>query len=213
MNKREALISPALVPEILPPSAHLRAATRDRHRRIERARPLARLFAKDYTLDEYRACLARFHGFYKAIEPQLALVLADGANRVFLRPPKTPLLAEDLASLGLSPAEIERLPVCADLPPIGAVEEAVGVAYVLEGSTQGGMFIRKQLAAHFGPGAGNSMRFYTGYGERTESMWRDFKAALDGRFGSSPASLPALAESANGTFDALAGWLGGLDGG
>lgn len=213
MNKHDPLISPVLVSETLPPSAHLRAATRDRHRRIERARPLARLFAKDYALDEYRACLARFHGFYRAIEPRLALVLANGADRVFLRPPKTPLLAEDLARLGLSPAEVERLPVCADLPPIGTVEEAVGVAYVLEGSTMGGMFIRKQLAAHFGPSVGNSMRFYAGYGEHTESLWRDFKAALDERFGMSPASLPALAGSANGAFDALTGWFGGAEGG
>lgn len=189
------------------PSELLRQATHERHKRIERVHCLSRLFAKDYTLDEYRNLLARLYGFHAAVEPRLAAALDAGTAGEFRRPRKTPWLADDLRNLGLSGSQLADLPIYGDLAAVATATDAVGVLYVLEGSTQGGVVIRKHLAAHFGAGVAGALRFYTGYGEETKAYWQSFKNALDATFATNPEGVSALIEAANGTFERLTGWL------
>lgn len=195
-----------LQPDFPPPSEQLRDATRERHRLIERVPALGRLFAKDFSLDEYRDLLARFYGFYAVVEPRLAAAFADPGNP-FLRRGRTSDLIQDLKQLGYSEADISRLALCADVPPVDFQEQAIGIAYVLEGSTMGGMRINKHLLGQFGPSIGSAMAFYNGYGDCTMDLWFAFKTSLDWRFESDGEGLAIVVESANQTFDALIHWF------
>ena len=49
----------------------LKTATQAAHTQIEANPVLARLTGKDLTLDQYRAILARYFGFFTALEDQL----------------------------------------------------------------------------------------------------------------------------------------------
>ncbi|MGZ8218421.1 biliverdin-producing heme oxygenase [Methylomagnum sp.] len=197
-------------PDPAPTSAILRSATRDRHQRIERVPVLGRLFAQDYSLDEYRTLLARLYGFYGVVEPTLAEVVGVTVpwTTFIAERPRHRLLVEDLANLGMDAATLGRLARCATPPSwIKDLNHALGTLYVLEGAALGGLVIRTRLNQHFGTGIESALRFYTGYGDRTPTVWDRFKTALDTHFAADSANGYALVESANATFDHLTEWL------
>lgn len=55
---------------------------------------------------------------------------------------------------------------------------AIGFFYVFEGSTMGGMVLRKKIAAALGLEE-DGLRFYTGYGRETAMRWRQSCQRLD----------------------------------
>lgn len=57
-------------------------------------------------------------------------------------------------------------------------EHAWGLLYVLEGSTLGGQVIAAHLGNPLSLTSGAGMAFFTGYGSRTGSMWKEFLRAL-----------------------------------
>jgi heme oxygenase len=166
---------------------------------------LKRVFAKDYQPAEYRSLLAGFHGFHAAVEPLLDRALADAEGAAFRRPPRLPLLAADLVALGLAEADLGRVPVCPDPPVIAGLADAIGVAYVLEGSTQGGLLISKHLAGRLGEGV--ALRYYASHGEDALALWEAFKAALDAYGARRPECSAVVGAAANRTFERLAAWL------
>ena len=90
---------------------------------------------------------------------------------------KTPWLVADLRALGLTPAQIDALPDCPDLPRVDIPARAWGCQYVLEGATLGGRHISAMMAQSAVPV--EARRFFVGYGERTGERWQDFIAALE----------------------------------
>ena len=85
----------------------LREATRLVHARIEASLPL---LAPSLTLATYTRVIEAFHGFYAPMEPRLAGSFPHSA--------KVPLLVADLCALGKTPAEVDALPRCAELPQV-----------------------------------------------------------------------------------------------
>ncbi len=85
---------------------------------------------------------------------------------------RTAMLAADLDALEIaSPQEGgEALELCSRA-------EALGVLYVLEGSTLGGRMIRKAIGARGSDLTGLS--FLDPYGSRTGARWRDFLGVLE----------------------------------
>jgi heme oxygenase len=187
------------------PAKQIRHATWQRHQRIEKCGTLKRVFSADYLLEEYSALLKRFYGFYSAVEPLLENTLADDSDGVFLRPKKSLLLAQDLVELGIiKPA---KLPACTELPSVRSAAAAIGVAYVLEGATMGGMYISEHLAGHFGAAAEPALSFFRSYGEATVPQWTAFKAALNQRFADDESGLHELIQATDATYARLNDWL------
>lgn len=149
--------------------ARLRAATGDAHARLD-----ARLNILDVLADPdgRRRLVGRFYGLHAGAEPVLAPLLRDLEGLAFPDRSRAPALARDAAALGLDP---ERLPLCPMAPP-RSVPEALGIFYVLEGSTLGGRIIRREMAARGHDGTG--LDFLDPYGTATGERWRAFLAVL-----------------------------------
>jgi heme oxygenase len=182
----------------------LRIATRPAHERLERS---IDLLGRDWSRPFYLALLQKFHGFYAAVEPQ---VLGRSEWRELGLPVenrrKLGLLRRDLVSLGMSARSIDSLPLCDHAPAPSCFAQALGCAYVLEGSTLGGQVITRHLRRELGLEPGQSCAFFTSYGGDVGKMWHEFVGFLNSR-PLSPGEESALLRSACETFASLDGWL------
>ncbi|MFO0951245.1 MAG: biliverdin-producing heme oxygenase [Isosphaeraceae bacterium] len=189
---------PALDDSLL---ARLRAETRAEHDAVERTLDLT---GGGLTLEAYCRCLERFYGFLRPLEARLASqggLEAHGVDPGARQ--RTPLLAADLTALGVD--DLERLPLCGDLPDVSRPAEAFGCLYVLEGSTLGGQVICRQVNKLLGVTPETGGRFFRGYGEETGAMWQAFREALTA-FADTPEARSRVIESALATFRSLRRW-------
>ena len=104
---------------------------------------------------------------------------------------KTALLEAELCDLG-------GAAVAEPCLTIETAAHAVGVYYVMEGSTLGGTLIAQSVHKHIG----YTSRYYGCYGAKTAERWRRTKLALDA-FPRSQADLDAMICGARNTFEAL----------
>jgi heme oxygenase len=204
----------------------LREETRPAHERLETridllGRPWSRAF--------YISLLRKFYGFYAVLEPAIFACpewKAQGFDTEGRH--KLPLLRHDLLRLGLSPSTIESIPLCRNVPVPENFAQALGCAYVLEGSTLGGKIISRHLhqvlGGHTtGPQQGAektdiekaatpasegelSCAFFGCYGSQVGEMWRGFVAFLNSRELTAH-EQDALVASASATFAMLEAWM------
>lgn len=155
--------------------ARLRAETAASHRGLEaRSDVLARAACRN----RRKALVLAFHRLHSAAEAGLAPLLETIPGLDYDRRRRLPLLESDLAALSLRPAR----PPGAVAPACQA--EALGMLYVLEGSTLGAQVIRRELAVRGADLKGLS--FLDPYGSHTGAMWRDFLTVLDRVAGEQP---------------------------
>lgn len=173
----------------------LRAATSEAHDRLSMDLDPARVCA---TRPDYTRFLAALYGFHVAVERALGPLALSG---VAPSPCRSALLADDLAFLGASPANLPVMPWRTSLEAAGA---RFGVAYVVEGSALGGVLLGRLARDHLqlGPQHGASF-FALGSGEA--GRWRDVKAALESD--AAGAHLGPATTAAAATFEALGGWM------
>jgi heme oxygenase len=178
--------------------AHLRAVTGPAHHAL--AGGLG-LLNENLRLDPYKALLARFYGFWKGWEPQIAGLLQ---NDGFLTPRRRlHLLTADLTALGVSKPEIAALPMC-PLITLYDSAEALGSLYVLEGSTLGGKLIQRNIQRCLGMPILSGCTYFNGYGADTDMMWKAFLLVLDA---APAADNQRMGDGAMATFDRLDSWL------
>lgn len=173
----------------------LRAATRAHHDQIEASIGLPR------TLSEYRTQLETFHGFIAPLEERLVQTLG-GESPWLLSRMKAGYLEEDLLSLGYTPAAVEQLPRCGDLPGTSSEAECLGILYVIEGSTLGGQMIAMHLAKTLGSDV--TCRYFRSYGPRVMELWQAFKVRLTECV--APEHHEVVVQSAQKTFSKLHAW-------
>ncbi|MDF0733610.1 biliverdin-producing heme oxygenase [Pseudomonas entomophila] len=172
----------------------LRAGTQASHKALERRLPF---FSAGFDQAAYRQLIAAYYGFHAPLETLLTEHQARARD-------KTPALARDLQALALSPAQIDALPRCQALPAVADAASALGVMYVLEGSTLGGQVLKRAMAERLGIDASNGGAFLDVYGSATGQHWRAF---LD-RLGQAPATAQASAvQAAVATFERFEQWL------
>lgn len=124
---------------------------------------------------------SRFHSGLFAAELQF-LGLEAGRARVL---PGAAVLLEELRHL------TARTPLA-----------ALGMLYVLEGSTNGGVFIAKAVMRGYGLTGPEGTRWLNPYGEGQRPAWIAFKQAMDSA-GFSAVEIEALVEAARWMFDAI----------
>lgn len=178
----------------------LRTGTAAEHEDVERTLDLL-----DPSLTRHRLAqvLDAMHGFWRAAEAGLddwAARCPTDAERVdWARRRRTSLFASDLRELGVPASGAAPL-----LPAVGGTDEALGRMYVLEGSTLGGVFIDRHLAA-LPELAGVTVRSFSPYGSETGAMWAAFRRTTRARVSAGGDAATMLA-SARTTFAGLAGW-------
>jgi heme oxygenase len=178
----------------------LRTETAEEHARVEAALDL---LDPGLTPGRLAAALDLLHGFWRAAEAGLDAwarrepAAADALD--WARRRRAGLYASDLHALGGDPA---GSPVPA-LAGVGSTDEALGRLYVLEGSTLGGTFIDRHLAAL--PGLPPRLRAFSPYGEATGAMWHAYRGATR-RWVAGPGDADRVVSAARTTFGALADW-------
>lgn len=178
----------------------LRTGTADEHEDVERTLDLM-----DPELDRRRLVhvLQRMHSFWAAAEAGLDAWAerhpADARALTWSRRRRAVLFAEDLGALGAT-GSLEH----PDLPAVRTTEAALGRMYVLEGSTLGGTFIDRHLAA-LPQLDGVRLRAFSPYGAQTGAMWHAFRGVTRAKVASG-ANPDAVVAAARETFAVLAAW-------
>ncbi len=151
----------------------LKHQTKVLHDRVEQKFNSSKIFEDDYTAEDYRKLLTYNYLFLKTYEqPVFRLLSEKYADR---------LLLQHRRKLHLFDLEKEDVHSPGDLTHTIAVDceaEALGILYVMEGSTLGGNMIAKKLESNplF---TGKTFPYFRCYGERTGSMWKNFKFVLN----------------------------------
>ncbi len=182
--------------------ARLRRETAADHQRIEANLDLLN---PTLSLGEYLCVLRKFYGFYKPLEQRLQQA-APAAELGFAIPPRSPLLAEDLAVLGEPERSVAAAPCCERLPAVESVAQIAGCVYVTEGATLGGRLIARALARSLGLSRDHGARFFVGADAATGAAWKRTLCWLEEvvRAGADP---NAVVTSAQETFRAFHEWL------
>lgn len=182
----------------------LKQQTQPFHAALERQ---LRIETRCHSRAAYQAVLACFYGFYLPVEARLARVPGLESFGLDLdRRWKAPLLAADLATLGLSSVQLAALPRCAALPMLPTAAAGLGCLYVLEGATLGGQVIARQVAPRLAFADGRGCTFFSSYGREVGPMWRAFGAVLTASVTSAQGTDEAVA-AAGATFAALQHWI------
>lgn len=171
----------------------LRARTSDEHAALE-ATPLMREFARGMDDPRYaHEYLSRQYRLHRACEAALSAIVPPDLAAARLA--KSGWLAEDLRSLGLP---VDGRPVV--VPAVDDWASALGMLYVLEGSTLGLQKIRRELVTAGSTGWPVRSRFVRGYGDATGARWREFLLLVEVL---PAAQWPAAVAAATGTFGAF----------
>lgn len=181
-----------------PRLASLRTATTTQHKELD---GIIQLMGDSVQKSYYSKILELFYGFIKSFEgglfshPEWKSILPQIENRK-----KLEKLKADLHQLGIA---AESLPVNSNPPPTSNFSEALGVMYVLEGSTLGGQMMTQHLSKKFPELAHNYMR---GYGSDTGKMWQQFLSALE-KADLTKAQEQEMEKAARATFTSLKNWF------
>jgi heme oxygenase (biliverdin-IX-beta and delta-forming) len=153
---------------------YLKLATAAAHSNLERL-----LATRGYfdSREGYIDYLRRFLAFHEEAERYLDAGLAGHFIPDWSDRRRAHLARLDLATLGAKDA----VPVALSsglLPRLSGVEQVLGVAYVLEGSTLGGAFLLRQLAP-LGISAAHGGAYLGSYGNERGRMWQLFLTTLE----------------------------------
>lgn len=162
-----------------------------------------RILDPDATNQTYARYLTRMLGFHRPMERAFSsqeLLAATGFDAPARR--KQQLLAADLSALESGTDAID----CDALPDITDLADALGAAYVLEGSTLGGAFILSHLPPSLAALRGKATRFLEGYGRDTGRMWRSFTSIANATLGTEN-HIERAVHAAQDTFRRLTAWL------
>jgi heme oxygenase len=171
-------------------SDRIRQATMPMHKRAEHAEFQQRLVAGKHGPAPYGAWLGQMlllHGALERLEE--AGVRAAGATQWPIERGhyKTDELHADLATVGVDATAVAPLPATRTFIErceswARDPEEAwrlLGVWYVLEGATNGGRYIARNVRRGAGVGESEGTRYLDPYGEEQPVRWAAFKAALN----------------------------------
>lgn len=171
----------------------LRTATQAAHDSLEEALDI---FSRLRVPSRRRLLVARFQRLHGAADRELSPWLGRVRGLEFHRRSRAELFRQDVAELG---GEIAAEPGPQG-PRVDSVPAALGLFYVLEGSTLGGRVIAKRLEAEgLGP---EGLRFLDPYGARVGERWRAFVDVL-ARETAGPGEVEAAVEAAVEGF----GWV------
>jgi heme oxygenase (biliverdin-IX-beta and delta-forming) len=206
----------------------LKTQTAPEHRRLEASLDLMR---EGMTLDDYGAVLQALLGFIGPWEEAARARLPASLVTAFDARRKTGALRDDLrvlarlrearplmrivndrehgfdtnpttsAQAGASELHATR----SSVPAFDSTAAWLGSWYVIEGSTLGGQILAPHFGDHFGLTSKSGVRYFSGYGPRTGSMWNAFRALLVEAI--EPAAVEAAVEGARRTFVHLHRWL------
>lgn len=179
-------------------SARLKSETLEAHQQLEKQ--LVPFMKSVNSSKSYANLLSIFYGFTAPTEQLLDRYLVNNPVSFHNQRRKADWILDDLKNLSSKPTEIS---FCEKLPEIQLAAQAMGMLYVLEGSTLGGSVIAKMLQSRLLSVPEATFYFFEGYKEQTMPYWFAFKNDLD----KLPVGQHQLCiDAANETFKAFSEW-------
>ena len=157
-------------------SEFLKSNTGSYHDEVELGLGSGRIFSKNYSTEDYSKLIYCNYLFIKAFEEdvfnRVSPEISEAVNLQSRR--KMPSLEKEIQQLKINEEE-RKSEISIENP-----WEALGILYVMEGSTLGGNVIAKQFSKT--PGFTDFKFYYFGvYGEETGSKWKIFKETIDAK--------------------------------
>jgi heme oxygenase (biliverdin-IX-beta and delta-forming) len=176
-----------------PPMVLLRRATAAAHGRLDSGLAVT---DPHLTADDYRRFLGRMFGVVAPTEAAIGAADVplddwDGRRRTWM-------LAEDLGE------EAAGLPWCRAAQVPMSPARALGAAYVLEGSTLGGVHVAAAVRASVGPHA--PVRWFESHGDQVPLRWQGFRQQVNA-WVDDDGDLDEVVAGANHTFEVMCDWL------
>jgi len=153
---------------------NLRTKTSDSHKGLE-ALPISKsIVDPKITIEEYALYLSLMYDVVQDLEeniyPILSAVISDLSQRN-----KAHLLLKDLKQIGFEKKQtFSPFKNTSEISP----SFAMGMMYVVEGSTLGGRFILKNIQENLGFTEENGASYFSGYGNKTGSFWKNYLNSL-----------------------------------
>ncbi len=155
---------------------NLRRKTAQSHNNLEELPISKSIMNPLVTKADYALYLDVMHDVVKDVEenifPALNGIITDLSART-----KHQLLENDLKVLGHSKNSTHVKPLSNGIDNPSAAF-ALGILYVLEGSTLGGRILLKNINTALGYDIANGATYFAGYGSQTGSQWKNFLAML-----------------------------------
>lgn len=155
-------------------SDYLKKNTADLHDAAEKLFNSQKIFDRTFTLDDYKKIITNNYIMLLNSENEIFTYLSDQFSEK--------LQLNERKKLGLIEKDLESLSIENQIPlqkvDISDQNEALGMMYVIEGSTLGGNVIAKQLSKTEGFEE-VTFNFFGCYQDKTGAMWKNFKEILD----------------------------------
>lgn len=151
----------------------LREATAQLHQSLHEHPVMVELLQRT-SAEAYRNVLQGFLMFYESAEPALVESASRlGVADLYPEPVRTRWLMEDLELPESDHRNAD--PIDHKMNPfrLTNISQLVGCVYVIQGSALGGRSILNELSGY--PFVEGSSRFFTGAGEQTPQLWREFQ--------------------------------------
>ncbi len=182
---------------------NLSIATRHWHADVDD--PWLDLLRPSVAVSDYLAQLVRLYGLIAPFESAIRYTPGIEPFVDVHQMSRAGLLAKDLLTLGLSPAQVANIPACDALTTFRGPAEAIGWLYVVERSTLLQDGIRRHLL-HQLPQVECACAYLTAYDRRPGDHWQQFGDLLE-RVGKTPEQAEELLAAATAGFDAARRWL------
>lgn len=152
----------------------LKEKTKALHDQVEEKLKSQKIMDQSFSLQEYHQLLRSNYYFLLEFE-EAVFANISGETKMQLHGDerrKLPMILKDLADFeAVKPADSKTVSIKNEA-------EALGIMYVMEGSTLGGNIIAKNLAKN--PSFNKvSFNYFGFYGEKTGSLWKNFKEIIE----------------------------------
>ncbi|WP_125723647.1 biliverdin-producing heme oxygenase [Flavobacterium ustbae] len=147
----------------------LKTQTSDSHRRLEELPVSMSIMSPDMKIEDYSYYLSLMHDVHNDTEglifPFFSELIEDLEQRR-----KKHLIEDDLLFLNSKKINSEKVFQTEKI----STPFALGILYVVEGSTLGGRFILKNVSKFPELSGDKGVSYFNGYGDRTGSFWKLF---------------------------------------
>lgn len=179
-------------------AVQLKDHTRVSHAMLEKR--LLHRVADVQNVDDYQTLLSILYGFYGALESVVQPWFVGHRKHDFDKRRKAWRILDDIKNLGRA----EYVPdLCTSLPVVDNYHAALGVMYVVEGSTLGGPIIARLLQMRLN--SDRVMSFFSAYGNESGTMWAAFRQLLSEPYSAEESAC--IVNGAQETFSKFYDWL------
>lgn len=176
----------------------LRTETATLHTQLEELPISKAIISPDISISQYGTYLSLMHDVVKDTEDNIMPVISDIIADLGIRK-KTHLIQDDLKYLN-TPANDAKYPISTGRTFTPAF--ALGIYYVVEGSSLGGRVILKNIKPALNLDENGGARYFSGYGATTGSTWRNFIMMMEA-YASETNSADEIVAGANYAFGAI----------